>query len=63
MAGVVRPLPTPCYPALERLMTAERPAGWLTFRANRAWLLAVALLLAFTLLGLDDESAFLYFQF
>ena len=63
MAGSVRPLPTPGYPALERLMTAERPAGWLTFRPNRAWALAIGLLLAFALLGLDDESAFLYFQF
>jgi alginate O-acetyltransferase complex protein AlgI len=63
MAGTVRPLPTPGYPALEHLMTAKRPAGWLTFRPNRAWALAVALLFAVALLGLDDESAFLYFQF
>jgi alginate O-acetyltransferase complex protein AlgI len=63
MASAVRPLPTPGYPPLERLMTADRPAGWMTFRPNTAWAVAVALLLAFSLLGLDDESAFLYFQF
>ena len=63
MAGSVRPLPTPGYPPLAALAAADRPAGWLTFRPSGAWSVAVALLLAFALLGLDDESAFLYFQF
>jgi hypothetical protein len=63
MAPSVRPLATPGYPALASLAAADRPAGWLTFRPSGAWSVAVALLLAFALLGLDDESAFLYFQF
>ena len=63
VAGSARPLPTPGYRPLERLAAAERPAGWLTFRPNGAWSVAIALLLATALLGLDDESAFLYFQF
>lgn len=63
MAGAVRPLPTPGYPALEHLARAERPAGRLTFRPNAGWATAIALLLAFTLMGLDDDSVFLYFQF
>jgi alginate O-acetyltransferase complex protein AlgI len=63
MAGTVRPLPTPGYQPLERLMGQARPAGWMTFRPNGAWAVLVALMLAVCLISLDDESAFLYFQF
>ncbi len=59
----VVPLTTPGYPAVEPV---GRGAGWLPdlhFRASGGWALAVALLLALSLLGVGDGGAFIYYQF
>jgi D-alanyl-lipoteichoic acid acyltransferase DltB (MBOAT superfamily) len=63
MAPWVQPLATPGYPTLVPLEGSSGLFGGLRFRPTAGWAMAIALLLATCLIGMDDDNAFIYFQF